>query len=237
MEDHSPFARIEDYLFNRMSEEDKAEFEREMARDEELRNEVEATREVLRAERLKARTEEKERLLSMIRSEDARAHKRTRLLAFSLMGAAAAVIALLFILNQQGSYLNQYFSPRPELNSMAPTAPDLLKQGMNAYKNGEFADCITSFAQIPDTSSEYNTALIYSANAHLKLGEVDQAQAQLLRLEAMDDTQYADDRRWLLGLIFLDRGEEDRGKSYLQDLYDDPGTTYHQSDIKEILGL
>lgn len=170
--------------------------------------------------------------------EDGAGEKKTRRSRFrliSFIGVAAAVVALLVMFFGNRSYIDRYFSPRPEETTMAPSAPQLLKQGMNAYQNQEYQESISLFEAVKDTASGYNTACIYLANAHLQLDNSSAALARLLILERIGDTKYEDDRRWLLGLIYLDQGEEGKGKAVLRELYDDPSTNYKKDELKGIL--
>jgi thioredoxin-like negative regulator of GroEL len=152
--------------------------------------------------------------------------------AAAASAAAILVIALTIFMNG-GSYLDTYFSEAPPERTLSPSGTEIIRRGMEKYAQHDYPGAISDFETVPDTAQDYNTARYYLANAYLARKQPQRALDCLLILEARNDQKYRDGRRWLLGLIYLDQGETEKGEKELRSLQKD--SNYKNSAIKEIL--
>jgi hypothetical protein len=154
-------------------------------------------------------------------------------------GAVAAILifSVIFYSLRGESYVERYFQRAEREQSLGAASPELLRQGMSKYATRDYEGAIQDFATIADTAQQYNTANYYLANAYLELGNPEAALKPLLNLASIGDQKYLEPRRWLLGLIYLDLGEKQKGEAELRALYDDKTSNYKESEIREILHL
>ena len=92
--------RIDNYVMDKMSAEERISFEQDIANDAELQSEVALHRDVVRAIRLKAAKEQLQKVERQIRAEE---HRRK---VFTIRIAAAALAACLVV----GVFVDDYYS-------------------------------------------------------------------------------------------------------------------------------
>jgi hypothetical protein len=148
--------------------------------------------------------------------------------------AAILIFTVAMFANRGPSYIRDYFDPDEEIRLLGSQSVETFEEGMDRYQEGDYEGAASLWKSIPDTVAEYNTVSYYLANAYLAEGQLQPALDQLLILEKMNDQKYQDVRRWMLGLIYLDQGEKEKGEKELLALRNS-GSDFKGSQVNEIL--
>lgn len=151
--------------------------------------------------------------------------------------AAAAVVLLAVVtytlLPRYGAdyYQSNYSGLISDPGSLRGTGAvdSILPLATESYNQNDFAGCIQLLEGGPSNSA----AVILLSSAYLQEGRTANAIESLLSMPS--DSTHIEYKRWLLAIAYLHQGEEEKAKTYLQEIVDDPNRRYKRSEAEDIL--
>ncbi len=242
---HTYQDRIEAYLLEEMSPDEKLTFEQEMQTDPSLERDVEAMRE-MHAEIASWEQDAFLEQLNQIREElDANAdtsgtdassqESDSGNEAETSMGdspprkglprwyfAVAAAILLLivplyFILRPSPSLFEQYFDPYQDRYTSRASADEEIKQAFSDYNKGQYEESLVHFENYLKVSPSDSQAVFYNGVAHLAAGQPEKAIDQLSTLQQPDFLFFIQ-AKWYLALAYLQANQTETAKTILESL-------------------
>ncbi len=211
--------KIDDYLFDMLSDEDKVAFEQMMKDDENLRKEVELTRQITEGFQIKGEKAALEEMMNLSSDDEMRAiisgaetkyhieqPKKSIFKRLSIyIASAAAVILILLYVGLQPQYsnndlFNEYYSDFKAASTRGgATAEKQSKQlsetvlMINMGQTGKAIQDLTTFSSDPEFEFKPQ-ALWYLSLVYLKSGQREQAKSVLLQIETYrhDNDKLAD---------------------------------------------
>lgn len=257
--------RIDRYLQDEMSSEEKAQFEQELANDPYLREEVAIERrlrfalENLEEDQLRHELRESNKTLNQIRASTpidfenhATATKHGKLFKLisnnkkylSLAGILLmAVICTYFLLYQQKSsdYLfTQYYEKPPNTIAVdtrhGANANNELKTLMLNYEKGHYQSTLIKADQYLEDHPEKSQVRFYRGIVHLELGQHHQA-IEDLKTALENANTYRDRSLWFLALAYLAKDQQDKAKQTLKSLNQRPPSNYQEKGAQLLTDL
>ncbi|MDP5172739.1 MAG: tetratricopeptide repeat protein [Bacteroidia bacterium] len=160
-----------------------------------------------------------------------------RVIPFRTIGmalvAAAAAVALLFLLirpSDQGpsrELMAELSQPYP--NVLMPmergeSSSSLIQRGFEAYENGDFAAALSLFSQTDSLSSDLD---FYRANAHLGLGQWQEAEA-LFSTVAQSSSRFGQQAEWYQAMALWHQGRYDEATTMIEQIANTPDHEMHK---------
>lgn len=232
---------IQDYIANRLSDEDKTRFEELLKTDLEFRELYETHKEMAAAFQLSKSKEIKARLQALDHEETPVKTKSFFQSKFRSIAVAAVLVLGMFfmvnLLNSNGDLYETYFEICP--NTYLPvtrgsTQNDIQFEAFKAYESGDFKTAETTFKKILET--EKNTTIeFYYAMSLLNQDKFDLALAQL---NAVQDIRfdYQVEVLWYAALIQLKNKDVKRAKQHLKTIQQ-LNKDFKTEEIQSILNL
>ena len=216
--------KIDNYLFDLLSGEERMAFEQEMKEDAKLRNEVELTRQIMESFQINGEQEALKEIQNISSEEELRAilieaekkfHPKNNLRTKRLViyiSTTAAVILLLLYMGFQPKYssqqlFNDYYNP----DIYIPTA-----------SRGDSSELKQKQAQD-----------LYDAVCMINTEQTVVAVDSLIRFSSSFESFLKEDAQWNLVLAYLKINKRDEAKKTLWDIVADDGAHRHQA--QEIL--
>ena len=238
MNEEYTFKFIERYLEGTLSPEELKAFQEELHVDEALAEAVEKQRLTHKATDLYAQLVTKEKVKG-IHNKVKRRTAGKRIRVFSL--AASVAILLVAGLGYQFTktrYANENlvqmtFHPYPDrITTMGVGTEEILGQGMEAYKQGQWAEARALLATVPDSSNNFDAAQLYLGISAMQIREYDQAIPPLSRLVEKENA-FSEAAQWYLALAYLGAGNEDLARAQLQAIL--KAQRYQHEEARKLL--
>lgn len=225
MSSRSPeiFDLIEAYLSNELSAKTKADFEKELIADSELREEVEKHRSMhetmsdidvlnFRKKLLKA---EKEYFEPSMESGKSMA------MNWKVAAAILAIIGLSLFgwyqnINQEKSLFEKHFTVYPLEDAVRGGQDESMKVAFEAYSKQDYAKAIPILENLVAKMPDKHDLKMYLGSSYLKSGAVGQAIREFEKLTAIET--YSEQAKWYLALCYLKANENDRVTTLLEDI-------------------
>ena len=217
--------KIEQYLADELSPEDKAAFEARLAEDPALKRRMKIARQLDEAfdgaEVFALRKE-----LHAIRELRSKPKLR-RFPRWSYAAIAAAVVILVLVWVNVGPpsqspealFADNYSAYPMLINSRADSVSDELGAAMVAYQNGEYAFAAEAFGSLQSETVRPEFLRFYEAVS--LLGAKDGAGAIRI-LTVLDLPELAEPRQWYLALAYLQSGQPEAAKDELKKIQTGP---------------
>ncbi|MDH7446014.1 tetratricopeptide repeat protein [Aquimarina sp. 2201CG14-23] len=219
------FEKIEEYLAMVLSEEDMVAFEKEMAADPELRDEVEKQRELHHILSDKDTLDFKEKIQKIaaeIKQEESKANTTS---FFSYWKIAASIIIILGVggllwnnLDTKTTFSDLYAShyvPYPAEDVTRGETENKLDTILKEYTNGNYEKVIRELQKIT-TLSKVEQLRLYLGNSYLNTNKEQEA---ILQFERISDTsKYYEDASWYRALTYLKLGDSKTSKEILESI-------------------
>jgi tetratricopeptide (TPR) repeat protein len=219
------FERIERYLIGEMPEAERLAFEQEMAADGSLRQYVKEIKIILE----EVETTNLRHTLDRFHEEIA----ATKTVPLSLQSkklawipwavAASLILALgLWVLVGGGRSANErlfttYFEPDPGLvTAMGVSDQYEFDRGMVDYKMAQYQAAIERWEKLLQQKPKNDTLNYFLGASYLASEQSDMAAAYFQTALESQNSIFADDAWWYLGLTWLKQGEIDKAKDALQ---------------------
>ncbi|MCF8235567.1 MAG: hypothetical protein K9G67_14815 [Bacteroidales bacterium] len=232
---------MERYLNMEMPESEKAQFEKRLQEDSELR------RLFLHHKNLRHAIANRHKLefLRKLKKAEKTYFKKNGLIRFSLVfkyAAAAAFVVLIglgiYLLQKDRSRTNQelfnkYFSSYTSIieNRDAENRSLLLTKGMTAYSKGEFQESIHLFEQLIGHPAYSTPAAFYTGLSYLELRKADQA-VKYLKMTTSYDSIFKLEAQWYLSLAYLLANKKEQAAELLVSIESDPDHYYREKAQK-----
>ncbi len=201
--------KIDDYLFDLLSEEERIAFEQMMAEDENLRNDVELTRQIGNAFQIKGEKEalkeiqhisSKEELKEIIEAAERKHNEKrsttTRKLLISISAVAATILILVYIGLQSQYSSQQLFDEYYHPEEYMPTS----MRGNNSELSQEQAQ------------------KLYDVICMIEKGQPETAIDSLRHFYMSFEPTFKEDVQWNLALAYLKVNQRDNAEKILHEI-------------------
>lgn len=241
--ENTTFLRIEAYLGDELSGQERETFEQEMENDPDLAHEVQLQRQTHALLRLNNQLAYKAKLQAFDAEIEAEQTQIVLPIWNRTWLRAAAGIAFLLIVGYSLIYL-QYNSGAIGKNAFSPydnaltvrhsdaNLETILKQGIESYTDGDYQKAIQLLSQIPYDSHQ-PLPRMYLGISHLAIGET-QAAREALNPIMEDNSAINQAAEWYWTLSLLTEGEQEAAMIKLEEIADNTDHSY-QSSAKDIL--
>lgn len=202
---------IDQYLRGEMSQSEHLLFEQRMLSDQELRRAVQLRGLIVQTIKDSA----EERLKSKLKELDVSLEQRSKRTYLKIAASIVIMMALIFYFNS-GLKSNKEVIAKYDLvdigipNKMGSSDKLQLTQGMNYFKQHEYAKALHSFSGIKQQALN-DTVSYYSGICYYRLDSTNQA-LQLFYQVANSDSPYQLKAEYRLGLCYWTRGELEKAK-------------------------
>lgn len=209
--DRPTFEAIEAYVLDRMSAEERAAFERRMANDAALREEVELEQESIRAVELGGVT----RMLKSIAVEGVASDKQDAKGSWKQYLKYAAVVAIilsgaLWLLRPSANerLFAEHFTADPGLPvAMSATDEPAFADAMVSYKEGHYAEARAKWSPLLQQEPMNDTLRFYIASAWLAEGDASTATPLFEGIARDPSSAFSGKASWFLFLAQIKNGE------------------------------
>jgi TolA-binding protein len=241
---------IDKYLGGELKPEEKAAFEKRLATESALSEQVALHRQITASFRSSGRAS----MLAMLAEEDANMpayqevevaeeKPEAKVIAFNNKSrqmyywAAAAVLLLLvpfiFIIRNNTSerIADRYFEPHKYQGATANNdTADLSTKAMNHYEKGKYALALPILEKMlgNNTTAEAEVQF-YKGNSHLALNHPKDAIASFEAVLAMPANQYTEEAQWYLALSYIKAEDKTKAKELLNTIVDTQNHPFHKN--------
>lgn len=242
METNPNIDRIEKYLSNDMSSEEKQAFDQQVVTDTGLADEFIKRRaaheaiDFLVAKNLKKQLEEMENEEGKNNVISLHKRRRSRIVLLSLAASVLLVIGFFSIyLQDTGSTGPQLAAANYEIPSYSVNRSktvdfeDLLSKGVNALKEKEYQTAITTLDSVAQSDEYFVIAQFYLAHAYYQSTQYEQAEEKFEIVSASNDIRYRDDADWYGLLACL--AKEGNCQDKITSLAENANHSYQQQAI------
>lgn len=228
MEDYS---KIEAYLNNELSQEERKAFESELATDENLRSELSIYKDLIGGIRTAGIKAE----LETLRAQHQSSSETTSARVFSLtsirtlaIAASVAVLVGFFLFNVGGDsdpFSSVYYKDAGLPTAMGEENSELLR-AMVDYKNEAYEAAIPTLDKICEGGEDHR-ACYYLAQSYLNAKKFEKAKSVFLEvIDSEVESKYIESSQWYLTYTLYQLGDE----SYMQrleDIQSDPSHRFY----------
>lgn len=242
--DQNLLKKIEDYLMGKLSEEEVAIFEREMAADADLNEEVQRMK-LIRDSIEFYGDENLKKKFDVIHEE---VTKKKSALTYHIntgkMIAAAAIIVSLvssvFLLNtfenKNIEDIYEEYYEIPAINNVSRDNDEPLDLAESYYKKNDYERAFLAFSEEKVKNPDQLNLVFYMAICAHETGRDSTARVLLEEIIRQDHPAMLDDAKWYIAMNYLSRNEPAEAKKYLLQLKND-SSSFYSLRAGEILGL
>lgn len=233
--DKELFERIEAYIQNRMNADDRLSFEKEMEKDEKLRNEVDLQRRLMAS--VEVFSHNREEPLKPELNQKAPVKKLRSAWLYAAAAAVAIILITWFYQNQSNTseqlYAN-YFVPDAGLPVVMSGENDRYDfyNGMVSYKEGDYQKAIDIWENIAEPS---DTIFYFTGIANLNNKNTAASIEHLIRVAHDNKSTWNRKAMWYLALAYLKLDEKEKALDWLNKLPDDEQAKLLIRDIHKTL--
>ena len=213
-------------------------FENKLSENQDLQEEVELRRNIIKGAKSLGRDKMKERLKNIHQEVNKPPTARRRIWPF-LSGVAAA-IALLVVnwtyfssttdKNPEGLFAANYQPYELSLTSRDNTTEEIA--ALNAlYNNKEYKATLPLFEKALLQNPNDVRMLLGTGISLLELGKTEKARSYLLRILAAQDLRLSDTANWYIAMSYLKEGKVLEAKNALVNLVDNPMADRHKEAV------
>lgn len=243
---------IDLYLLDKLSPQERKDFEEEMLRDNELHKEVIIMQRIMTGFERKGETEaieaihnmSEEQVKSIIADEEGKYKqpkqpaKKTWL--FSVIAGVAASVALLLYIGFQPKYsseelYNSFYAPfaYEYIPSRGGTLNDnqehLMKQAIAEYNQESYVKALALFDSITtniNAGKVPEEVIFYIALCMAQTDKENLALEKMESIASLNDAEFKDDAQWNLALLYLKLGDRDKCRNLLDDIVNAENNLY-----------
>lgn len=220
------FEKIEEYLAGTLSKEKVIAFEKEIAADNKLKQEVETQRDLHRVLKDKDTLKFKERLQEISREiKDEEQSVASNGDSFSYWKIAASVVILIGLGTLLWNNYNKadrvtdlyisYYTPYPAEDVTRGDTKSDLDAIMKSYSKGNYKEVISKLEELLTISNKEQLRL-YLGNSYLNTGKEKEA---ILQFKNVSDTsRYYEDAVWYKALTYLKLGDVKKSIPILEEI-------------------
>ena len=237
--------QIEDYLLGRLSQEEQAAFEKELATNQILQDEVSFRRLTIHGVKQSGKDEMRDRLKKIHkeyeRKNDNQINTKINQIWPKWIGIAASVLLLItagiFFLdknefNSQVAF-NEYYEAVPlRLATRDSKTEKTILQLSELYNNKEYKKALPYFQNMLDIDSQNTRMRLGAGICHLELNQLNSARAQFLDIIKAKDFRLQHQANWYMALTYLKEGNLVEVKKYLTPIMNDSKADHHEDAIE-----
>jgi len=233
--DQNLLKKIEDYLMGNLKKEEVADFEKEMAVNVDLKEEVERIK-LIRDSIEQYGDDELKKKLDPIH-EEVSTEKSELIYYFNLkkMLAASAVLVFLvssvFLLNVFDSRNTEDIYKRyyeaPQFNSTSRGSNKQLSIAESYYKEKDYTNAFLIFKEEKAKNPEQLNLVFYMAICAHEIGQYSTASALFEDIITENHPALADDAKWYISMNYINQDRVDEAKKYLEQLKNDSSSFYN----------
>ncbi len=232
---------IENYWLGKMSQNDIETFEKKLAEDDNLREEVKAYEDIFTGfEGLKIQHKIKNwsaEEINLKKNVEAVPSGKVRSLSIRRLMSIAAALLFLVIgyqftvrpYSDNSIYKDLYSDKNTYTNiKSASTNNHPLQEGYDAYQNKEYDKAYTFFQDVSNENNHYATAQYYLAHTLMQQDNFQEAIAPLNYLIANKDARYEEEAEWLHILCQFRIGKTETVHKALDNILANPSNFHYQ---------
>lgn len=250
---------IERYLADKLSPDEKIEFEKRLNSDTALSKEVEFMRHITtafdrNAERgaineLKNTDEKEIRNIIMAVEKGLSSKSKVKRLVTGICSVAAVVAAILIIIGLQPRYSTsnlyaEYYETPVYVQGLPSRGGNMItneeqKELDNAteyYKKGDYINSLNILNKIAVNKNPEelpDNIAFYLAVCMIEINQTEKAKPLLKHVSELDYSEFQEDAEWLQALIYLKKGKRKEANTILSDIEDNRG--FYSEKAKELL--
>jgi len=229
---------IDDYLFNKLSDTERMDFEKKLSENESLQRQVELRRNIIKGAKSLGRDKMKKRLKN-IHLEVNRPSTLPRRIWPFLSGMVAAIVLLVGSWayfssatdnSPKGLFAANYQPYELSLTSRDKTTEEITE--LNAlYNNKEYKAALPLFEKALAQNPKDARMLLGAGISLLELDNSEKARSYLLRILAAQDLRLSDTANWYIAMSFLKEGNSLEAQAALETLADNPMADRHEEAV------
>ncbi|MEL6560779.1 MAG: tetratricopeptide repeat protein [Bacteroidota bacterium] len=223
--EHSRLEKIERFLRGELNTEEKEAFEKEIASDETLKEEIANFSRILKGMEASSIREEIRSIHERKSTNTNSNSGRVGLNWFYRIAAAFLVIFSIWYLASQNEsnekLFSTYFSPYPDAVSVRGGDNQKVSEAMRMYSSGMYREAITSLSQVPEEARQYADIRFYLALSLLATDQTKQAIELLEQLYQINNNRFLPQIRWYLALAYLKSDQPQVCAEYLATIQPD----------------
>ncbi len=234
--------QIERYLRGELSQEEAANFEDLLLKDDALKEQFDEHKQLLKGLELGFNKELKELLVAEEAKMDASSplqvtHKKNRYPLIGLAAAVALLITAYFTLwnnNQAHNKLYaQYYNAYPNVEVPVSRSSNTENNPFALYEQRNFAAALSLFEEILRSEPDNTAILFYASICQLELDRPEEATSFLQRVINQPPNKYTRPAKWYQALGYLKMGETDASEDILRQLQQ--GEDSYSAKAKDLL--
>lgn len=235
---------IDEYLLNRLQGAELETFEKQLAQNPSLADEVAQHRQLMAAVDALGDLSMKERVrkihqLEMGRAKSPKPNSTWKwAIAIGIILIAAASLWLVLRPKPQTPaqlYANYYEPYALSFGTRSTESEQLLAEAGRLYKSGNFAEARPIFEQALATNSTDTKARLALGICQMELGQYDQALTQFNGLIAANDPLFGEQAIWYAAMVKLKQGDAASCKALLEGIISNKGNQFYEK-ANELMG-
>ncbi len=233
---------IENYLMGRLTEEEKAIFEKELKNDPSLQQKVNQYKSLLRGielsfnRELKARLRDEEKKIRE-KSSSPMSKQKFLQIGFAMAAVIALIIVSVFVLNKNKIDAEQilavYYEPYPNVESPVTRGKQDRQPGYALYEEGQYKGALKLFGAHLNEFPDDPAALFYSGICYFELGNTRKSIEYLQSVNKLKNNRYSRPAKWYEALAYVKLKNTKHSKELFMEL--SKGNDIYSRQSKEIL--
>lgn len=238
--------QIEDFLLGRLNETERKAFEKALANDETLREEVAFRQLIVKGTKQEGRDQLKNRLKQIHEqvANDSDMENTTiqRKLWPRLIAIAASIVLLLvsggyFFLNNEAfdpkvAYEEYYKAAPLRLASRDDNTEKAILQLNEYYNDKDYGNALPVIEKLLDTDSTNSIMQLAAGICHLELNQIEKARKQFLSIIKAQDFRLKHQANWYMALTYLKEGKLKQTQSFLNPIVKDSKADHHYEALE-----
>jgi Tfp pilus assembly protein PilF len=230
------------YLQVKMSAEESASFEKNLASDPQFREDFEFNKDLLDSMCIHYKSVLKGKLQDLEVSEDKPGKQLKQRYFFRLSGIAAALALMIVAVytlwfNQPDAQevFNQYYTPYYNIMDGAERSVDNESGhlAMRLYDQKQYKEALQVFREAIAQNPEDTVLVFYKALSHLSIAQTDAAMVDL-KMVSESNHELHEAAQWYLGLAYLQKGDATNAKQLFENIKNSDSSYREQAN--QILG-
>ncbi len=227
--------RMDQYLFDIMSSEEKKEFEADLASDPGLREAFDAHKSMIFSVEAAGVKDDLSKIIANQKSQKSSA--KTISFNRTWIAVAASVVILVgafYLFNTTrstagGELYAEFYTVDPGLPTLMGTSDDpRFAEAMVKYKQGEYRTALAEFDLMMNDHNSNDTLLFYRGLCHL---ELDQPEVSINLFDQIDPVSsiWAPKAQWYQAMAHLRQDNLDEAKTMINQIVQNPNHRFYQS--------
>ena len=232
--------RIDDFLLDRLSEQDRIAFLDKIKSDKDLKEEVEIRKAMIEQVETMGDLKLKEKILGIQKKVEGTKKNIVRRRFLVVLSTVAAAVLLLFLAYQwfdpkvdsQELYAQYYQAYELPFGSRSASEDKRIVEAGGLYQNGEYAKALPLLQNLETQGLGDDRITLAIAICQLEMNDNESAVATLRQASAKRGFLYKDQAKWYMALALLKFDQMEECSRILQSIADDHTAHFNQEAIE-----